>query len=80
MIKSIDKRNNFKETPFDYTIIKDNKMMIYWHRKHIKTITEKEFVKVKSKIEVAVNQDEIQLILAKLIKNLEDVDIKRLQC
>lgn len=71
MIKSIDKRNSFKETPFDYSVIKDNKMMIYWHRKHIKIITGKEFVKVKSKIELAVNQDEIQLILTKFTRNFK---------
>ncbi|TFJ40483.1 hypothetical protein CKN73_09030 [Carnobacterium divergens] len=70
-MKSIDKRNSFKETPFDYSVIKDNKMMIYWHRKHIKIITGKEFVKVKSKIELAVNQDEIQLILAKFTRNFK---------
>lgn len=55
----------FKEKPFRYKLLKDNKAQIFYKNKEILIISGKEYNKLKRVIEMD-NEYEIQLFLAKI--------------
>jgi hypothetical protein len=65
-----DKRNKLAEEPFDYDITKDNRVLLYWQGKLIKTLAGKQAQKFISQIE-GLNGQEAQLILAKVTGNFK---------
>lgn len=71
MNKSIDKRNTFNEQPFEYTVTKDNKMLVYWRNQHIKTVVGKDCLQLKKKLAAATSFAEEQLLLAKVTGNFK---------
>lgn len=61
-----DKRNILKEEqPFSWKILKNGKALVYWSRRLIKTLKEKDCNKLKALI-LKGNDYEIQLFLAKI--------------
>ncbi|SEM54086.1 hypothetical protein SAMN04487786_2064 [Paenisporosarcina quisquiliarum] len=67
----IDKRNRLEENPFSYKISKDNTVFIEFHGKRVKILKGKEGEKFLKRIEVAGNDKEVQLILAKITGNFK---------
>lgn len=68
---NVDKRNRLDETPFSYHISKDNTVFIEFHGKRVKILKGKEADKFLERIEVAENEKEEQLILAKITGNFK---------
>lgn len=66
----IDKRGKLDENPFEYQITKDNRVLIYWANRLIKTLKGKEAEKLIARIESADEKD-IQLALAKVTGNFK---------
>lgn len=58
------------EDNFDYQATKDNKVLIYWHNKHIKTLSGKHAQKFLEQIEGLSGADE-QLVLARVTGNFK---------
>ncbi|MEK4084777.1 hypothetical protein [Psychrobacillus sp. FSL K6-1415] len=67
----IDKRNRLEENPFSYKISKDNTVFIEFHGKRVKILKGKEGEKFLKRIELAGNDKEVQLILAKITGNFK---------
>ncbi|MCK1996629.1 hypothetical protein MPH47_05125 [Psychrobacillus psychrodurans] len=67
----IDKRNRLEENPFSYKISKDNTVFIEFHGKRVKILKGKEVEKFLKRIELAGNDKEVQLILAKITGNFK---------
>lgn len=67
----IDKRNRLEENPFSYKISKDNTVFIEFHGKRVKILKGKEGEKFLKRIELAGNDKEVQLILAKITVNFK---------
>jgi c-di-AMP phosphodiesterase-like protein len=66
-----DKQNILKdETLFTYKKIKENKALIFWKNKLIKTIYGEQYEKLK-KLEEKDNTCEIQLYLARITGNFK---------
>ena len=72
-----DKRDILKEErPFAWKILKEEKAVIYWQNKPIKTISGKDFFKLERLIDKN-NSFEIQLFLAKITGNFKHGNEKR---
>ncbi len=69
-MKPVDKRNILEEDPFDYRILKDNKVQIYWNDKPVSMIKGSDAIKLLRKLENS-NGKETQLILAKITGNFK---------
>lgn len=69
-MSDIDKRNKLDDEPFDYDITKDNRVLLYWEGKHIKTLAGKQAAKFISQIN-GLDGKEAQLILAKVTGNFK---------
>ncbi|MCZ8533113.1 hypothetical protein [Psychrobacillus psychrodurans] len=67
----IDKRNRLEENPFSYKKSKDNTVFIEFHGKRVKILKGKEVEKFLKRIELAGNDKEVQLILAKITGNFK---------
>lgn len=67
----IDKRNRLEENPFSFKISKDNTVFIEFHGKRVKILKGKEVEKFLKRIELAGNDKEVQLILAKITGNFK---------
>lgn len=68
---NFDKRNRLEDEVFTYRISKNNTIFIDWYGKQVKIIKGKEAEKLLSKITQAVNEKEIQLLLAKVTGNFK---------
>ncbi|GIN40914.1 MULTISPECIES: hypothetical protein [Heyndrickxia] len=68
---NIDKRNRLEDEVFTYRISKNNTIFIDWYGKQVKILKGKEAEKLLSKITQAVNEKEIQLLLAKVTGNFK---------
>ncbi|WP_291579239.1 hypothetical protein [Clostridium sp. UBA6640] len=66
----IDKRNKLDEEPFSYSVLKDNKVFIYWYGKQVKILRGKESERFLAKIKSADGK-ELQLIMAKITGNFK---------
>lgn len=66
----VDKRGKLDENPFEYQITKDNRVLIYWASRLIKTLKGKEAEKLITRIDSA-DEKEIQLALAKVTGNFK---------
>lgn len=67
----IDKRNRLEDNPFSFKISKDNTVFIEFHGKRVKILKGKEVEKFLKRIELAGNDKEVQLILAKITGNFK---------
>lgn len=68
---NIDEKNRLDETPFSYQITKDNTIFIEFQGKRVKILKGKEADKFLERIEVAENEKDEQLILAKITGNFK---------
>ena len=66
---SIDKRNQLKENPFSFKITKENKLIIFRNNKQVKIISSKSNADFLHLVKQNVDDDKIQLALAKLTGN-----------
>jgi hypothetical protein len=66
----IDKRNKLDAEPFDYDITKDNRVLLYWNGKLIKTLAGKQAQKFISQI-AGVDTPTAQLIMARVTGNFK---------
>ena len=66
----IDQRGKLEEQPFDYQITKDQRVLLFWNAKHIKTLAGQEARKFIDKI-ATLNESEAQLLLAKVTGNFK---------
>lgn len=64
-MSKLDVRNRLKEHPFDYQMIKSNKLRIFVQNKMIMTLGEKQALKLNAKLEVT-DEFHQQLLLAKV--------------
>lgn len=67
---SQDKPNRLDDNHFDYQVTKDNKVMLYWHNKHIKTLSGKQAHKFIGQI-AGLDGAEAQLVLARFTGNFK---------
>lgn len=65
-----EKPNRLEEDQFDYQVTKDNKVLIYFHNKHIKTLSGKHAHKFIAQIDGLSGADE-QLVLARVTGNFK---------
>jgi hypothetical protein len=68
---NIDKRNRLNEAPFSYRVSKDHKVFLEYEGKVVKILKGKDAEKFIEKINVATNEKELQLILAKITGNFK---------
>lgn len=68
--KPIDQKNKLDDEPFNYKVLKDNKVQISWLHKDIMLLKGDQALKVLKKLELAQGK-EIQLILAKVTGNFK---------
>lgn len=66
----IDKRNILDEEPFEFMIMKDQKLQIFWNKKSVMILKGEKAKGIISKLERA-NEKEKQLILAKITGNFK---------
>ncbi len=66
----IDQRGKLEENPFDYQITKDQRVLLFWNDKHIKTLAGQEARKFIDKIG-ALDESAAQLLLAKVTGNFK---------
>ena len=69
-MSDIDKRQKLADEPFDYDITKDNRVLLYWNDKLIKTLAGKQAQKFISQIE-GLDGQAVQLVLAKVTGNFK---------
>lgn len=65
-----EKPNRLDEDNFDYQVTKDNKVLLYWHNKHIKTLAGKQAHKFLAQIDGYDGAD-AQLVLARFTGNFK---------
>jgi hypothetical protein len=65
-----DYSSRLDEDNFDYQVTKDNKVLIYWHNKHIKTLKGKHAHKFIAQID-GLDGAEEQLVLARVTGNFK---------
>lgn len=70
MDNNIDARGKLEDEPFDYQITKDNRVLLYYKDKLIKTISGKVAAKFIAKIE-GLDWYQQQLLLAKATGNFK---------
>jgi len=66
----IDKRNVLDDDMFTCQVTKDEKVFIYWHGKHVKTLKGKEARKFTDKM-AGLDPKEAQLVMAKATGNFK---------
>jgi hypothetical protein len=64
----IDKRNKLEEEVFSFRLTKDDRVMIYWYDKHVKTLVGIVAQKFLQKINTLEGK-EAQLVMAKITGN-----------
>lgn len=69
--KPVDKRGKLQEETFDFQVTKDQRVMLFWHGKLIKTVKGAEAEKLIKRLDDAPDETEIQLILAKATGNFK---------
>ncbi|ADU32197.1 hypothetical protein [Evansella cellulosilytica] len=67
----IDKRNRLAELPFSYRVNKANTVFLNYEGKQVKMIKGKDAEKFLKKINFAENENERQLIMAKITGNFK---------
>ncbi|MBE6082778.1 hypothetical protein EQM13_15470 [Acidilutibacter cellobiosedens] len=67
---NIDKRNKLDEEVFSYKVSKDNKVFIFWHKKQVMILKNRESEKFLSKMSKS-SAKESQLIMAKITGNFK---------
>lgn len=72
----IDQRNVLDEEPFDYKVLKDNKIQIFWENKPVMFIKGKQAEDLLKKLSSAEGKDK-QLLLAKVTGNFKRGNEKR---
>ncbi|MCD8511089.1 MAG: hypothetical protein LRY73_15305 [Bacillus sp. (in: Bacteria)] len=70
-MSNIDKRNRLSEVPFHYRVTKDNTIFLDYEGKQVKILKGKDAEKFIKKMNVAENEKERQLILAKITGNFK---------
>ncbi|GAB4513905.1 MAG: hypothetical protein OHK0046_15260 [Anaerolineae bacterium] len=70
MPKTVDARQRLAEAPFDYQITKDQRVLLYWHGKLVKTLAGKDARKWIEQIDGADDQ-ETQLMMARATGNFK---------
>jgi hypothetical protein len=68
---NIDKRNRLGDEPFRYRINKDNIVFIEYYGKQVKILKGKEAEKFVKKIDSLENEEEMQLVMAKITGNFK---------
>jgi len=66
----IDKRDVLDDEIFSYRALKDSKVFIYWHEKHVTTLAGKPAQKFLARIEGLEGKD-AQLVMAKATGNFK---------
>jgi hypothetical protein len=69
-MSQIDKRGKLEEEPFDYEITKAGLVLLYWGKKHVKTLSGKAAEKFIKQID-GLSESEVQLLLAKQTGNFK---------
>ena len=72
----VDKRNRLDEEIFSFRLTKDERVMIYWYDKHVKTLTASAAQKFLQKIN-ALEGKEAQLVMAKITGNFKHGNERR---
>lgn len=67
----IDKRNRLDDAPFSYHVVKDGSVFIHYFGKQVKILKGKEASKFLDKMNMAVDEKEVQLIMAKVTGNFK---------
>jgi len=67
---AIDQRDKLKDNPFDYQVMKNKKIRIFWENREIMILNEKDSTKLLRKIEGKA-EFEVQLALAKVTGNFK---------
>ncbi len=70
MSKTEDKRGILETGIFDYKVLKDKKIFIYWNNKQVVTLSGKNADKFLSKIEGATEYEK-QMVMAKMTGNFK---------
>ncbi|MEM9953189.1 MAG: hypothetical protein AAF846_16410 [Chloroflexota bacterium] len=70
MSDNIDARGKLDDEPFDYQITKDNRVLLYYHNKHIKTLSGKQAKKFIAEIDT-LDWHDAQLLMAKVTGNFK---------
>ncbi|MEO1286229.1 MAG: hypothetical protein AAFV93_00570 [Chloroflexota bacterium] len=70
MSDNIDARGKLDDEPFDYQITKDNRVLLYYHNKHIKTLSGKQAKKFIAEIDM-LDWHDAQLLMAKVTGNFK---------
>jgi hypothetical protein len=68
---SIDKRGKLDEEFFSYTLAKNGMVFLQWYGKQVKTLKGKEAQKFIQRIDMAADEKERQLIMAKATGNFK---------
>lgn len=71
-----DKRGKLEEEVFAYRMVKDGRVLLYWHDRHIKTLAGKDAEKFRASIAEA-DDFEAQLIMAKATGNFKHGNERR---
>ena len=66
----IDRRNRLNEEIFSFREAKDGRVLLYWHKKHVKTLVGTEAQKFLKRIE-GLEGKEAQLLMAKATGNFK---------
>ena len=69
-MSEIDKRGVLDDEIYSYRALKDGKVLIYWHEKHVTTLAGKSAEKFLAKIEGLDGKD-AQLVMAKATGNFK---------
>lgn len=64
-MREVDKRGVLEDEIFSYRALKDGKVFIYWHEKHVTTLAGKAAQKFLARIETVTGKD-AQLVMAKV--------------
>lgn len=67
----VDKRGKLDEEFFSYQVTKDERVLLYWHDKLVKTLAGKQAKTFLAKIDAADSEKDAQLILAKATGNFK---------
>lgn len=68
---NMDKRKRLDEEPFHYRVVKDGLVFLYYFGKQVKVLRGKDAAKFLDKINLAGNEKEIQLLMAKVTGNFK---------
>ena len=68
---NVDKRKRLDEAPFSYRVSKDGTIFIEYYGKQVKILKGKDAEKFIRKMDVSENEQEVQLIMAKITGNFK---------